>query len=61
MGDNGDRGAIYDAHMRAIYFMQFDFVCIHQTWTLKSYGGQRYLHRKMADLVKPLGDWEAAQ
>ena len=55
-------GTANHAHMMAIYFMHYNFVRIHQTLKITpamaaSVTGKLW---EMADMVKVLGDWEAA-
>ena len=51
------------AHMMAIYFMQYNFVRIHQTLkvTPAMAAGVTGMLWEMSDTVKVPGDWEAQQ
>jgi hypothetical protein len=61
MDDLAKRLANHD-HMMAIYFMHYNFVRIHQTLkiTPSMAAGVTSKLWEMADMVKVLGDWEAA-
>jgi hypothetical protein len=51
------------AHMMAIYFMQYNFVRIHQTLKITPAMAAGVTNRlwEMADMVKVLEDWEAGK
>ena len=51
------------AHMMAIYFMQYNFVRLHQTLkvTPAMAAGLTSKLWEMSDMVRVLEDWEAAQ
>jgi hypothetical protein len=55
--------AINHAHMMAIYFMHYNFVCIHQTLkvTPAMAAGVTDKLWEMVDMVKVLEDWGAVQ
>ena len=55
--------AVNHEHMMAIYFMHYNFVRIHQTLKITPAMAAGVTDKlwEMADMVKVLEDWEAAQ